>query len=104
MNIGDIVYIYLFDLEKSILHMNQLRDDRFGRITAINTRSIIGSNDKEIIYTIKTKNNIVEYVSSNVNYSIISIAELMNLIGNVGLSIEKRDRLIKQIQIQVQQI
>ena len=25
MNIGDYVYIYLFDLEKSLQHMNKLR-------------------------------------------------------------------------------
>ena len=43
MNIGDVVYIYLFDLEKSLVNMKQLRTDRFGKIIAIRENIIAKS-------------------------------------------------------------
>ena len=104
MNIGDIVYVYLFDLEKSILHMEQLRDDRFGRITAINKRSIIGTNSNELVYHIKTHDKKLEYVTTNINYSIISIPDLLDVINKADLSADKRNALLEQIQKNVQQI
>ena len=38
MNIGDYVYVYLFDLDKSLKNMSKLREDRFGKI--MNLRKI----------------------------------------------------------------
>ena len=32
MNINDYVYVHLFDLEKALVGMERLREDRFGRI------------------------------------------------------------------------
>lgn len=104
MNIGDIVYVYLFDLEKSILHMDQLRNDRFGRVTAITKRPIAGTNFNDLVYHIKTQNKVLEYVSSNINYSVISIPDLLNVINKADLSEKKRKALIEQIQKNVQQI
>ena len=47
MNVGDYVYVYLFDLDKSLKNMSKLREDRFGKI--INIHEIKDLNRNEIV-------------------------------------------------------
>ena len=100
-NIGDIVFVYLFDLNKSIHHTNKLRADRFGRIIDVYYRTIVGTNNnvQEIVYKIRlTNNNVIEYNNSNINYSMMSVNELVEFIGTADLSAEKRNGFLEQIQ------
>ena len=99
MNIGDYVYIHLFDLEKSIKNMKKLRDDRFGKIV---NKSIISNNNGNdvIVYDISLLNGkSLSYRSDNMTTNMIHISELVELIGRADLSEEKRQLLLEQIQI-----
>lgn len=98
MNIGDYVYIYLFDLEKSLINMKQLRNDRFGRIL---NKSIVHNNNGNdlIVYQIELlqNNKIIEYRTDNINTSMISINELVEIIGRAEVSSDKRSALLEQV-------
>ena len=98
MNIGDYVYIYLFDLEKSIINMKQLRHDRFGRIL---NQSIVRNNNGNnlIVYQIELlqNNKVIEYRTDNINTSMISINELIEIIGRANISPDKRSALLEQV-------
>ena len=98
MNIGDYVYIHLFDLEKSIKNMKKLRDDRFGKII---NKSIISNNNSNdvIVYDISLLNGkSLSYRSDNMTTNMIHIGELIELIGRVNISEEKRQLLLDQVQ------
>jgi hypothetical protein len=97
MNIGDFVYIYLFDLEKSIVNMKQLREDRFGKI--IDIKEIESKiSDNVFLYSIQLKNgSIINYRTDNVVTNIISLQELIELIGKANISSEKRGMILEQI-------
>ena len=99
MNIGDYVYIHLFDLEKSIKNMKKLRDDRFGKIV---NKSIISNNNGNdvIVYDISLLNGkSLSYRSDNMTTNMIHIGELVELIGRADISEEKKQLLLEQIQI-----
>ncbi len=98
MNINDYVYVHLFDLEKALVGMERLREDRFGRIVDKKIIPNIGGNDV-IAYSvcmIKT-NKVIQVRSDNVSTSIISIHELIETIGKARISSEKRNELLDQI-------
>ena len=97
MIIGDFVYIYLFDLEKSIVNMKQLREDRFGKI--IDIKEIESRiSDNVFLYSIQLKNgSIINYRTDNVVTNIISLQELIELIGKANISSEKRRMILEQI-------
>lgn len=98
MNIGDYVYIYLFELEKTIVNMEQLRDDRFG---IIEDKNILPCSNGEqiIVYKIKLlKNNqVIEYRSNNLSTNIASFYDLIDMIGRAKISQEKKDNLLRQL-------
>ena len=99
MNIGDYVYIYLFDLEKSIKNMKKLRDDRFGKII---NKSIISNNNGNdvVVYDISLLNGKnLSYRSDNITTNMIHIGELVELIGRADISEDKRQFLLEQIKI-----
>lgn len=98
MNIGDYVYIYLFELEKTIVNMKQLRNDRFGIIL---DKSIIKCNNGESILSYKIKllynDNIIEYKANNLSTNIITLYDLIALINDSNLNEENKDKLLSQI-------
>lgn len=98
MNIGDYVYVYLFELEKTIVSMEQLRDDRFG---IIEDKNILPCSNGEqiIVYKIKLlKNNqVIEYRSNNLSTNIASFYDLIDMIGRAKISQEKKDNLLRQL-------
>ena len=99
MNIGDYVYIYLFDLEKSIKNMKKLRDDRFGKII---NKSIISNNNGNdvVVYDISLLNGKnLSYRSDNITTNMIHIGELVELVGRADISEDKRQFLLEQIKI-----
>jgi hypothetical protein len=98
VNIGDYVYIYLFDLEKSIKNMKRLRDDRFGKII---NRYIIKNNygNDVIVYDIQLLNGkSMVYRTDNLTTNMIHIGDLVELIGRANISEDKRQFLLDQIQ------
>lgn len=98
MNIGDYVYLYLFDLKKSISNMDKLRNDRFGYITDKIILSNNNGNDV-ILYNIKLlyNNNIIVYRTDNLSTNMISIEQLTDLINNSDISDTKKQLLNNQI-------
>lgn len=99
MNIGDYVYIHLFDLEKSIKNMKHLRDDRFGKIA---NKSIVKNNNGNdaIVYDIHLLNGKrLTYRTDNLTTNMIHIGDLVELIGRADISENKRQSLLEQIQI-----
>ena len=99
-NIGDLVYIYLFDLEKTLMNMNQLRDDRFGKIKARKLQDKIEDKaTKNIVYTVsRLDNSTLEYNESSLTYSMISIRNLIEIINRLDIEQNKKDDFMKQIQ------
>jgi hypothetical protein len=96
MNIGDYVYIYLFDLEKSLKSMNELRADRFGKIKMIN--HLQSQHGEVLSYEIELLNNkIVHYNSNNLTTNIVSIDSLIEIIGKAQISSEKKQNLLDQL-------
>ena len=96
MNIGDYVYIYLFDLEKSLRSMNELRADRFGKIKKIN--HLQSQHGEVLSYEIELLNNkIVHYNSNNLTTNIVSIDSLIEIIGKAQIASEKKQVLLDQL-------
>ena len=98
MNIGDVVYIYLFDLEKSLVNMKQLREDRFGKIIAIRELKSLNSNEIIMVYDIQLKDDrVVTYRSDNLTTSMVSLMELIEIIGRANIDSDKRQFLLNQL-------
>ena len=98
MNIGDVVYIYLFDLEKSLANMKQLRLDRFGKIIAIRELKSLNSNEIIMVYDIQLKDDrVVTYRSDNLTTSMVSLMELIEIIGRANIDSDKRQFLLNQL-------
>jgi hypothetical protein len=98
MNIGDVVYIYLFDLEKSLVNMKQLRTDRFGKVIAIRELKSLNNNEVVMVYDIQLKDDrVVTYRSDNLTTNIISIMELIEIIGRIDIDSDKRQILLDQL-------
>lgn len=98
MNIGDVVYIHLFDLEKSLVNMNQLRPDRFGKVIAVRELKLLSGNESVMVYDIQLKDDrVVTYRSDNLTTNIVSIMELIEIIGRADIDSEKRQALLDQL-------
>lgn len=98
MNIGDVVYIYLFDLEKSLANMKQLRADRFGKVIAVRELRTLNNNERVMVYDIQLKDDrVVTYRSDNLTTNIVSIMELIEIIGRADIDSEKRQVLLDQL-------
>lgn len=98
MNIGDIVYIYLFDLEKSLINMKELRKDRFGKIIAIRELKMLNSSEVVMVYDIQLKDDrVVTYRSDNLTTSMVSLMELIEIIGRADIDSNKRQALLDQL-------
>lgn len=99
MNIGDYVYLYLFDLKKSITNMEELRYDRFGRIINMSVLTSSHNSENYIAYEIQLlyNNKVIEYCSNNLSTSLVSISTLIELIGGSDISSEKKNRLLEQV-------
>ena len=98
MNIGDVVYIYLFDLEKSLAHMKELRKDRFGKILNIRELKLLNSSEVIMVYDIQLKDDrVVTYRSDNLTTSIVSLMELIEIIGRADIDSDKRQFLLNQL-------
>ena len=98
MNIGDVVYIYLFDLEKSIVNMKQLRPDRFGKVIAVRELKLLNNNESVMVYDIQLKDDrVVTYRSDNMTTNIVSIMELIEIIGRANIDSDKRQALLDQL-------
>lgn len=98
MNIGDIVYIYLFDLEKSLINMKELRKDRFGKIINIRELKMLNSSEVVMVYDIQLKDDrVVTYRSDNLTTSMVSLMELIEIIGRADIDSDKRQALLDQL-------
>lgn len=98
MNIGDYVYLYLFDFKKSINNMNRLRNDRFGCIT---NKTILSNNNGNdvILYSIRLlcNDNVIIYRTDNLSTNMVSIEQLKELINDSNISDAKKQMLNNQI-------
>ena len=98
MNIGDYVYLYLFDFKKSINNMNRLRNDRFGCIT---NKTILSNNNGNdvILYSIRLlcNDNVIIYRTDNLSTNMVSIEQLKELINDSDISDAKKQMLNNQI-------
>lgn len=98
MNIGDVVYIYLFDLEKSLANMKELRKDRFGKIIDVRELKMLNSSETVMVYDIQLKDNrVVTYRSDNLTTSMVSLMELIEIIGRANIDSDKRQLLLDQL-------
>ena len=98
MNIGDVVYIYLFDLEKSLINMKELRQDRFGKIIDVRELKMLNSSEIVMVYDIQLKDDrVVTYRSDNLTTNIVSIMELIEIIGRANIDPDKRQALLDQL-------
>lgn len=98
MNIGDVVYIYLFDLEKSLANMKELRRDRFGKIIDVRELKMLNSSETVMVYDIQLKDNrVVTYRSDNLTTSMVSLIELIEIIGRADIDSDKRQFLLDQL-------
>ena len=98
MNIGDVVYIYLFDLEKSLANMKELRRDRFGKIIDVRELKMLNSSETVMVYDIQLKDNrVVTYRSDNLTTSMVSLMELIEIIGRANIDSDKRQLLLDQL-------
>ena len=98
MNIGDYVYLYLFDFKKSINNMNRLRNDRFGCIT---NKTILSNNNGNdvLLYSIRLlcNDNVIIYRTDNLSTNMVSIEQLKELINDSNISDTKKQILNNQI-------
>lgn len=101
MNIGDYVYLYLFDLNKHITGLKQLRDDRFGRIITIKTLIINNVEVKEYHVKLLYNNSMVTVRDDNINTKITTIDLLVSAVNNSSLSEELKQKLLNQIQTNI---
>ena len=100
MNKGDLVYVYLFDIKKTIINMKEFRKERFGVIIDRQIGEIQGTNgrDHQMIYKIRNcKNSIIEYQSNSLAYSMISVAELIEVVDSLEIDRELKRALLDQI-------
>jgi hypothetical protein len=100
MNKGDLVYIYLFDIKKTIVNMKSFREDRFGVIIDQSIKEVQNTNGKEfeMIYKVKNCNDkIMEYHSNNLSYSIVTIPELINIVDELKINKDEKRALLDQI-------
>ena len=98
MNIGDYVYLYLFDFKKSINNMNRLRNDRFGCIIDKIILSNNNGNDV-LLYSIRLlcNDNLIIYRTDNLSTNMVSIEQLRDLINDSDISDTKKQMLNNQI-------
>lgn len=90
--IGDIVYVYLFDLKKTILKTDLIQD-RFGEIISIEE---IGKN--MYVYTVKNIKGInITVKNYDKSFDLCNIDELINILYNSNLSKERKDKMINII-------
>ena len=90
--IGDIVYVYLFDLKKTILKTDLIQD-RFGEIVNIEE---IGKN--MYVYTVKNIKGInITVKNYDKSFDLCNIDELINILYNSNLSKERKDKMINII-------
>lgn len=98
MNIGDVVYIYLFDLEKSLINMKELRKDRFGKIIDVRELKMLNSSEVVMVYDIQLKDDrVVTYRSDNLTTNMVSLIELIEIIGRADIDSDKRQALLDQL-------
>ena len=87
--IGDIVYIYLFDLKKTILKTDLIQN-RFGKIINIEE---IGKD--MYVYTVKNNEGTSIIVKNyDKSFDLCNIDELINILYNSSLSKERKDRMM----------
>ena len=101
MNIGDYVYFYLFDLNKHITGLKQLRDDRVGRVITIKTLIINNVEVKEYHVKLLYNNSMVTVRDDNINTKITTIDLLVSAVNNSSLSEELKQKLLNQIQTNI---
>lgn len=100
MHIGDKVYVYLFDLAKSINQLEKLREDRFGTIKDISTLKRTDNPYSDVmVYKIELNNGTtITYKTDNVNTNIIDIESLLSLINEAVMDESKKEYFIAQVQ------
>lgn len=87
--IGDIVYVYLFDLKKTILKAD-LIESRFGRIINIEE---IGKN--MYVYTVKNNEGInITVKNYDKSFNLCNVDELINILYNSNLDKERKDKMM----------
>ena len=87
--IGDIVYVYLFDLKKTRLKAD-LIESRFGRIINIEE---IGKN--MYVYTVKNNEGInITVKNYDKSFNLCNVDELINILYNSNLDKDRKDKMM----------
>lgn len=87
--IGDTVYVYLFDLKKTILKTD-LINNRFGKITNIEE---IGKD--MYVYTVKNEEGVnITVKNYDKSFNLCNIDELINILYNSDLDKERKERMM----------
>ena len=87
--IGDIVYIYLFDLKKTILKTDLIQN-RFGKIINIEE---IGKD--MYVYTVKNNEGInITVKNYDKSFNLCNVDELINILYNSNLDKDRKDKMM----------
>lgn len=100
MNVNDLVYLHMFDLEVTLTTATKLiAHNRFGKIKAIKYVDLPYSDDKALRYTVELKGgNEIHFVTYDPVWTIIPISELKEKIEKVVAVEEIKQHLLSQIE------
>lgn len=98
MNINDLVYLHMFNLEVTLTTATDLIAYRFGKIKAIKEVDLAYSKDKALMYEVELrKDSTVVITTYDPTWNIVTMEELKDKIENVVISEELKAHLLSQV-------
>lgn len=96
---GDLVYLYMFDVKKSINKLKKLNKTRFGKIKSINKVELGNKTYNEVTIELLDNKNIVTIKEYVAGFSICNISTLQSVIlESSELTDNEKDKLIQEVQ------
>jgi hypothetical protein len=78
--------------------MKELRKDRFGKIIDVRELKMLNSSEVVMVYDIQLKDDrVVTYRSDNLTTNMVSLIELIEIIGRADIDSDKRQALLDQL-------
>lgn len=98
MNINDLVYLHMFDLDVTLATATDLIAHRFGKIKAIKEVDMVSSKDKALMYEVELRiGSTVVVTTYDPTWSIITMEELKEKIEKVVIIEELKEHLLSQV-------